>query len=568
MTAARFAAASALLLVGWEWLFYATKPSMLSGASPAVYLAAFLLPGLLGILIASFPVVVLSFLSPRLSRLAGAGIGGAILGVTSVVVIDSILYSGLGIGSLYTDGGARWLASAALLFLVCRWGWVGLRFKDGSEALPWFAVLAVFVGGVSLRFPVLTPRSSDVASAQNPINIILLGSDGLDPAEMGVFNSTLLNTPNLSQLSSQMVVCDRAYANANRSAGSVVSMLTGRLPFETRVVNYPDLLLPELAYDHLPGILRQNGYYTYESSMRGYADSFDLNIRDGFIEANGRRLSNYEIPILSRYREIFASIEYNFALTLVNDVLNRVQHLLFIQKFRSIFQLVKTGEGLKDIDTAGMDRLIELLKQASSERPLFAHMHLLGTHGPGFKPESSEATPYRAAIKDFDLHIGRLFEALESYDLLKNTLILIYSDHDSKNSLVSEIPMLFYFPGGKLAGERRADCQLLDVAPTVLQGANLSVPSYMKGRAVQGDFSPTPIYTVSDFEKIEAWNYKKPPFYQFGGGAVISCGVRTSVVFPSKEARVVGDATCDSPLEGSAAIDLVLGLISSGGLGG
>jgi hypothetical protein len=569
VTAARFTALAALLLVGWEWMFYASKPSILSGSGLEVYLCAFLLPGLLLAILVSLPVVAAGLLSRRLGTFFGALIGGILLGVASLFVVDSVLYGGLGVGSLYTDGALR-LGCAVIFAVLCvRWGWIG-RFPARRIDLAYWTGLLFLFGAVFIwRFPTLTLRDFETRAGKvGSPHIILLGSDGLDPSEMGVYNSSLQNTPNLVRLKQDMLVCDAAYANANRSAGSVVSMLTGRLPFSTRVVNYPDLLLPGLAYDHLPGILKAAGYYTFESSMRGYADSFDLNLRDGFIEANGRLLQRYEFPVLARYREVFASVEYNFGLTILNDTLNRIKHLLFIDRFQSIFKLVKTGQGLREIDQAGMRRLKELLVDVGAKQPVFAHMHLLGTHGPGFDSVSVGGTAYQNAIADFDGYIGEFFKFLEGRGILKNTLVIIYSDHDSKNSSVPKIPMLLYLPGGEFAGEHRSECQLLDVAPTVLQAAGLSVPSYMEGAALQRPPSqPLDIYIASDVEEVEVWDYKKPPFYQFGAASVISCGVITEVKFPSIKTTVNGAPQCTSAFVGEGAAVKLSEMVSNEKIG-
>jgi membrane-anchored protein YejM (alkaline phosphatase superfamily) len=272
--------------------------------------------------------------------------------------------------------------------------------------------------------------------------------------------------------------------------------------------------------------------------------------------------------VLARYREVFASVEYNFGLTILNDTLNRIKHLLFIDRFQSIFKLVKTGQGLREIDQAGMRRLKELLVDVGAKQPVFAHMHLLGTHGPGFDSVSVGGTAYQNAIADFDGYIGEFFKFLEGRGILKNTLVIIYSDHDSKNSSVPKIPMLLYLPGGEFAGEHRSECQLLDVAPTVLQAAGLSVPSYMEGAALQRPPSqPLDIYIASDVEEVEVWDYKKPPFYQFGAASVISCGVITEVKFPSIKTTVNGAPQCTSAFVGEGAAVKLSEMVSNEKIG-
>lgn len=549
MTSTRLALLSVYIFVAIEWLFYATKPSCLTGEGLAVYSGALILPALLLSLVVAGPILLFALFSKGLAELYAALVSAAFLTLATVFFVDSVLYSAWGVGSLYTAGLVRVLVVGLSALILLRWGWIGLKVKFfWKDLLFYCASLILFIVCFAWRFPSLTPRERvEVQASSSLPNIIIVGSDGLDTDAMGYFNSKLKNTPNLNSLKDSFLSCKRAFSNANRSAGSIISMLTGRLPFETRVVNYPDLLRPSLAYEGLPQILKNAGYYTFESSMRGYADSFDLNLRDGFIEANGRMLSQYELPIFSRYKEVFASIEYNFGLTVLNDVMNRIDHLMYIDTFQSIFRLVKTGDGLRAIDATSISRLLQLLETKKHSQPIFAHLHLLGTHGPGFQPKSNYGTPYQSAIQDFDDYVGELFEFLRAHQLLERTMVFIYSDHDSKNSMISEVPMMVYFPDGKLGGEEREECQLLDVAPTVLREVEFSIPDYMTGAALQTAPAPRTIYTAADLEGVAVWRYKTPPFYQFGGAGVVACDTKITFRFPETPPEIIGSGSCFAP---------------------
>ena len=103
---------------------------------------------------------------------------------------------------------------------------------------------------------------------------------------------------------------------------------------------------------------------------------------------------------------------------------------------------------------------------------------------------------YLGMIKRLDEALGRLVDALISLDLLENTIILFTSDHGchfktrngeykrSCHDASVRVPTMFY--GGPFTGGGRLSqmVSLLDLPPTLLDAAGISVPGQMQGRSI------------------------------------------------------------------------------------
>ena len=76
----------------------------------------------------------------------------------------------------------------------------------------------------------------------------------------------------------------------------------GKHPLRTRVMYLPDILVGAESYQHLPGILRAQGYYAVQYGFPYYVDAYSLNMLDSFDVANGRALSHQ--PAAGRAAEI------------------------------------------------------------------------------------------------------------------------------------------------------------------------------------------------------------------------------------------------------------------------
>lgn len=114
-------------------------------------------------------------------------------------------------------------------------------------------------------------------------------------------------------------------------------------------------------------------------------------------------------------------------------------------------------------------------------------------------------------ILEMDAQIGRVLEELEEDGLLDSTIIMWYTDHGGplprqKRSLHDsgiKVPLIIRFPqafGGGSRDERMTS--FIDLAPTVLSMAGISVPGNMDGTAFLGEqirkIEPEYVYAAAD----------------------------------------------------------------------
>ena len=193
-------------------------------------------------------------------------------------------------------------------------------------------------------------------------------------------------------------------------------------------------------------------------------------------------------------------------------------------------------------DQEKLDYLLKLLDE--SDQPLFVHLHWMGTHGPKYYPEKQVFSEgeniqdqskydndlYLDSILDFDNAINKLYEKLNSSNLVNQTVLVVGSDHTQRWS-VSRIPLLMHFPEDQYAGQITENVQNLDIAPTLLDYLNIPQPAWMSGQSLLKPLDPNrPIFLAAipessrdpETNKI-VYPESKAPYYQFGKMSVILC---------------------------------------------
>lgn len=160
-------------------------------------------------------------------------------------------------------------------------------------------IIVFFVGFLNLK-----PLSKGDLALSNRKNVILITADGLNSQHMSVYGYANDTTPFLKQMASKALISLNNFSNSGNTAGSITSILTGKLPTETRVLYRPDILRGEDSYQSLPAILKNAGYYSAQFSFGFYADAYQLNFSNAFDFVNGRTakannvfgISNFPAP--------------------------------------------------------------------------------------------------------------------------------------------------------------------------------------------------------------------------------------------------------------------------------
>src|SRR5258708_37397241 len=134
--------------------------------------------------------------------------------------------------------------------------------------------------------------------------------------------------------------------------------------------------------------------------------------------------------------------------------------------------------------------------------PFFIWVHLYDAHDPYDPPEPYKtkyaSAPYDGEIAYADSAVGKLLAALRARGLYDGALIAIMADHGEALGEHGEethgiflydetihVPLLFKLPAEHSAGKRIANrVELVDVLPTILEGAGVPVPALVQGQSL------------------------------------------------------------------------------------
>lgn len=507
------------------------------------------------------PLILLSLLPPLQSVTGllikiGALLPAGIFATLFLVMIDNFTYTVFRWGIVSTTGASRLLYGAGYLLVIVmcyRRILANLQRLDGQKRIwgmkpQWIYALTAGIFIVShlllavpdqnVAFALSSQRTAD--AEQRP-NIILLTADGLNATHMSVYGYERETTPNISRLADSALVAENAFSNAGNSPASVVSLYTGKYPASTRMVFPPDILKGGDAYEHLPGILRSQGYKTVQITVPYYLDAKTLNVADGFDKI--KMSSAVPSKLLNRIGKFMPSDHALFADETIKRVVDRIRHIFWIKEMDNPY-LEVTGMYARRVD---IERWVYLRQEIqAATQPIFVHVHLMVTHGEDFYPMEQKFSAgqsiedqepwsedfYDDSILDFDKNAGELVSELSKSGLMEKTILIIGSDHGMEWNQLERLPLIIRFPNGKYAGRIQANVQNLDIAPTLLDYIGLDQPDWMRGTSlIAGTLEQRPILGVNpvkrDRENGGAFAITpedvKAPFFQFTGISLIYC---------------------------------------------
>lgn len=324
---------------------------------------------------------------------------------------------------------------------------------------------------------------SALAAAATKTNIILLTLDSARVDRMGFLGAKTGLTRNLDHLAGESLVFERAYAQAPDTVVSHATILPGSYPQTTGLTEIGGTLAPSLP--SLPDSLRAQGYRT-----AAFVSSIELDPRNGLAQGLDRGFQTYVAGFVPT-----AGGATRPALT-----------------ERRADQTMASA-------TAWLAR--------NRQGPFFLWIHLAAPH-------ATTAT-YNAAIAAQDAAVGNLLAALRQQKLAASTAILVAASHgeslgahgeDTHGIFLYEetihVPLLVRLPEAKPAAKRvTAKVRLVDIAPTVLEIAGVSIPSQMQGQSLLRVARATsaadqPVYSRADLPQrgfgwspLESWRAGK-----------------------------------------------------------
>jgi len=375
----------------------------------------------------------------------------------------------------------------------------------------------------------LVNEPSKASKTTKKYNVLFISSDDLRP-ELGAYGNLIIKTPNIDKLAARATRFDRAYTQYPLCNPSRTSLLTGRYPTQTDIMDnntyfrakYPD-------YVTLPQYFKENGYATLRSGK-----TFHGGINDQVSWTEGGEPTD---PAITERGKPNAT-----ATPRPSTISSGAGQSQGSQSDRIV---VLEGDGESHGDYKVATRAIQYLEKYK-DRPFFLSVGFVKPHSPptapkkffdlydvnkmplppdfttspkapqGF-PEISisprnadlfigrESSPeqaremiraYYASTSFMDAQVGRVIDALDRLGLRDNTIIVFWGDHGyhlgekgkwskaySLYEIALRVPLIIALPKAKGQYSQRT-VQLLDMYPTLVELCGLPRPKGIEGHSL------------------------------------------------------------------------------------
>jgi len=361
------------------------------------------------------------------------------------------------------------------------------------------------------------------ALGQSPPNVLFIAIDDLN-TRLHCYGHDHIQSPNIDALAARGMRFDRAYCQYPSCGPSRASLLTGRRPETTGVLdnqtNFRERL-PDVVT--LPQHFRAHDYFVARVGKVfhqgvpidiGTAGLDDPQSWDHTIDPRGRDkddehlLTVYtpDLPIQDQMAYLRAEgedVDQTDGMVAAEAIRLMQQHRtrpFFIAAgfYRPHIPYIapRSYFGLYDLDRT----FLPSLPQDYRHRVPAAALASTPTW-PNFGTTAMQAREcihaYDACVSFVDAQVGRLLDALEQLELAERTIVVLWSDHGyhlgehglwRKNSLFEEsarAPLIIASPGHKTS---RHECdrivEFVDVYPTVCELAGLRLPEGLAGKSL------------------------------------------------------------------------------------
>jgi arylsulfatase A-like enzyme len=367
--------------------------------------------------------------------------------------------------------------------------------------------------GAAAALPNSAPAAQEPAASKRQPNIVIYHSDQFRWDFVGAngLNSST-HTPNLDALAAVGTNFNHAVTNQPVCGPSRSVMLTGRYASETGVWHNGLGLkqdLPTIATE-----LRKAGYTANyigkwhlaagSAAEGGGRGPVIEEHRGGFLDlweaSNALEFSThpYDGTIWDRDNNpITFKDEYR-----VDFLTDRAEKFLRQKREKPFLLLISQLEPHQQNDLGRM-----VGPEGSAERFINAYVPPDLRAFPG--DWHQQLPDYYGACESIDASVGRLRKVLEEEGLAENTIFVFMSDHGchfctrnaeykrSTHNSSLRVPMLIHGPGFETARQIQEIVGIVDLAPTLLDAADVPIPESMKGHS----FFPI----VHDAKARSAW---------------------------------------------------------------
>ena len=363
-------------------------------------------------------------------------------------------------------------------------------------------------------------------------NVLFIVADDLRP-ELGAYGVNMIKTPSIDKIAAGGTRFDNAYAQYPVCNPSRTSLLTGRYPTQTGVMNNNDYfrrIHPEFVT--LPEYFKNNGYATLRTGKIFHGGIDDApswteggEPTDSAITERGKAtpkklVDANELPDAPANESLSKSAASDRIIVLEGDgeshgdYKTATQAIKYLEQYKDQPFFLAVGFVKPHSPPTAPRKFFDLYDVNKIELP--ADFGSTPQAPPGFpeisisKPNSDlfigrESTPelskemkraYYASTSFMDAQVGRVMEALEKNGLSGNTIVVFFGDHGyhlgekgkwskaySLYELGLRVPLIIALPKGK-AEHTSQIVGLIDLYPTLAELCGLPKPAGVEGHSL------------------------------------------------------------------------------------
>lgn len=400
-------------------------------------------------------------------------------------------------------------------------------------------LIAGAVGATTCDLSGLEAAASQLAGQGERPNIVCLLGEGLRWDEFSSAGNPLLHTPNMDRIGREGCTFKNSFVVNALCLPARATALTGMYSHSTGAVSneqgtidkkYPLVsdLLQEAGYEtafigksHITGALMDH-YWDYYFGFVGQADYYRPAITEGVRGKYGPEKvydGEYVDSLLTRRAIEWVQQKHDKPFCLF--LWFYAPHAPFYRPKDMVNEF--NGVSIKVPPTFDEDRH----NYAGKPRAVATADNKVGySEVYSDDPRSLEelVKDHYAGVQDNDRNVGAIFDTLERQKLLESTAIVLSSDHGfllgehhmyDKRVMYEpsiRVPLMLRWPG-KIPAGRSSDEMVLnvDLAPTLLNIAGASVPSWMQGKSFlplaqgryQGDWRDDWLYEYYEYPGFE-----------------------------------------------------------------
>jgi arylsulfatase A-like enzyme len=329
--------------------------------------------------------------------------------------------------------------------------------------------------------------SPDAPPPDHP-NVLIVVMDTTRGDRVSLNGFSRPTTPKLEAFAEDATVFEDAWSPAGWTGPAHASLFTGLRPENHGFVRGNRDFLPG-SFDTLAEILHRKGYQTV-----GLTNNMTLSPQSGVLQGFDRVARLYADE---RRPYPWAPATHRIALGFIDDAVREKRpFFVFINDMEPHFPYTPPREWADRFVESGIPE--DAVQAARLTHPTELFAHNLGAKR--IPPDRLRILSdlYDAEIACLDHFVGELLDGLRERGVLDETIVVVTSDHGenfnehgfvdhmfSIHRAICHVPLLIRYPPHFSGGGRvRSVVRLEDVAPTVLEMANLDVPEGLDGESL------------------------------------------------------------------------------------